>query len=177
MLIFKVFIFLYNKFHIKWRHVIQLKRVSAMKVYLFKDIEKIGMAGEIVKVKPGFASNFLVPKKLGIVITPSNESFYKSKVKNVEHRKEVLSSKTSMLAEKIKQLILTLKRKTHDDGRLYGAINGSEIADLLAKEGISIAKNQVEFGKSVKSTGNYKVTIKLSSKLQPQLTLKVISEK
>ncbi len=148
-----------------------------MRVFLFKDIEKVGMAGEIVKVKPGFASNFLIPKKLAVILTPKNEVFYQAKVKNVEHRKEVISSKTSMLAEKIKQLVLTLKRKTHDDGRLYGAVNGSEIAELLTKHGVSVAKNQVEFGKSIKATGSHKVTIKLSSKLQPQLTLKVISEK
>ena len=88
------------------------------------------------------------------------------------HNKETL-----MLAEKIKQLTVTLKRKTHDDGRLYGAVNGAEVSDLLAKQGISIAKNQVEFGKSIKATGIHKVTIKLSSKLQPQLTLKVTAEK
>jgi len=148
-----------------------------MKVYLLKDAEKIGMAGEIVKVKPGFASNFLIPKGLAVVITPANEQFYQAKVKNVDHRKEVISNKTSMLAEKIKQLTITLKRKTHDDGRLYGAVNGTEVSELLAKEGISVAKNQVEFGKSIKTTGQYKVIIKLSSKLQPQMTLKVISEK
>ena len=148
-----------------------------MRVFLLKDIEKVGIAGEIVKVKPGFASNFLIPKKLGIIITLANEGFYKAKVKGVEHRKDVISSKTSMLAEKIKVLTLTLKRKTHDDGRLYGAVSGVEVSDLLAKEGFSVAKNQIEFGKSIKSTGNYKVTIRLSSKLKPQLTFKVISEK
>ena len=148
-----------------------------MKVYLLKDIEKIGIAGEIVKVKPGFATNYLVPKKLGIVVTPTNESFYQSKVKKIDHRKVVISSKTSMLAEKIKQLTVTLKRKTHDDGRLYGAVSGIEVAELLAKQGISVSKNQIEFGKSIKATGTHQVTIKLSSKLQPQLTLKVLSEK
>lgn len=148
-----------------------------MKIYLLKDIEKIGIAGEIVKVKQGFAMNYLVPKKLGIVVTPTNESFYQAKVKNIDHRKEVISSKSSMLAEKIKQLTVTLKRKTHDDGRLYGAVSGIEVSELLANQGISVAKNQVGFGKSIKETGTHQVTIKLSSKLQPQLTLKVISDR
>jgi len=148
-----------------------------MKVYLLQDVEKIGIAGEIIKVKPGYATNFLVPRKIGVVITSKNESFYSSRVKTVVHRKDILSSKTSMLAEKIKQLVPTIKRKTHDDGRLYGAINASEIVDLLSKQSISIAKNQVEFGKSIKTTGTHKITIKLSSKLQPQFILKVVSEK
>jgi large subunit ribosomal protein L9 len=148
-----------------------------MKVYLTKDVEKVGIAGEIVKVQPGYATNYLVPQKLGVVVTPANESFYTAKVKNVEHRKDVISSKTSMLAEKVKQLTITLKRKTHDDGRLYGAISGVEIAEELAKEGISVAKNQIEFGKSIKEIGAHTVTVKLSSKLQPHLTVKVVAEK
>jgi len=148
-----------------------------MKVYLLKDIEKVGMSGEIIKVKTGFAANFLIPKKLAVIITAKNEAFYKTKEKNIGHRKEIIESKSSMLAEKIKSLVLTIKRKTHDDGRLYGSVNGSEIAEQLAKNGINVAKNQVEFGKSIKATGTHKVTIKLSSKLQPKLTLKVVSEK
>lgn len=149
----------------------------AMKVYLLKDIEKVGMAGEILKVKQGYAANFLIPKKLAIIITKGNEAFYKTKEKNVGHRKEIITSKSSMLAEKIKSLLLTITKKSHDDGILYGSVNGSEVADKLAKHNINIAKNQVEFGKSIKTIGTHKVTIKLSSKLQPHLTLKIVSEK
>ncbi|KKP25250.1 MAG: 50S ribosomal protein L9 [candidate division TM6 bacterium GW2011_GWF2_30_66] len=145
-----------------------------MNVYLLKDIEKIGLAGQIIKVKSGFADNFLVPQKLAIVITPANEAFYKGKVKHVEHVKEVVSSKTSMLAEKIKSLQLKLKSKAHDGGKLYGAISASDIVDLLAENGISVTKSQVEFGKTIKSVGTYNVTIKLSSKLKPEFQLKVV---
>ena len=148
-----------------------------MKVYLLKDIEKVGMAGEILKVKQGYAANFLIPKKFAVLITAGNEAFYRAKEKNVGHRKEIIASKSSMLAEKIKSLTLTIKRKSHDNGLLYGSVSGSVVVDQLAKHSINIAKNQVEFGKSIKRIGTHKVTIKLSSKLQPQLTLKIISEK
>jgi len=145
-----------------------------MKVFLLKDVEKLGLAGEIVKVKDGYADNFLIPRKLAITVTPANEAFYKSKVKHVEHRKEVVASKTSMLAEKIKSLQIKIKTKTHDGGKLYGSVNPADIVDLLAEKGVSVSKSQIEFGKSIKSTGTYKVTIKLSSKLKPELTLKVV---
>jgi len=145
-----------------------------MKVFLLKDVEKIGLAGEIIKVKDGFATNYLVPRKLAVILTAENEKHYTGRVKNVEHRKEVISTKTSMLAEKIGSFQLKLKCKTHDDGKLYGSVSPADIVDLLGEKGISISKNQVEFGKSIKSTGTYKVTIKLSSKLKPVLTLKVV---
>jgi len=146
-----------------------------MKVFLLKDVEKLGIAGEIVKVKDGFGINYLIPRKLGIAITPANEQYYKSCEKKVDKRKEVISTKTSMLAEKIKLLQLKLKSRTHDDGKLYGSVSAADVIDLLAEKGVSVAKNQIEFGKSIKSTGTYKVTVKLSSKLKPVFTLKVIS--
>lgn len=145
-----------------------------MKVFLLKDIERIGIAGEIVKVKEGFAQNFLFPKKLAVEVTQENEKHFKNREKVVEHRKEVIESKTSMLAEKIKSTLVTLKRKTHDDGKLYGAIGSQEVADILAEKGISVSKSQILFDKSIKSTGTFEVTIKLSSKLLPVIQVKVV---
>lgn len=147
-----------------------------MKVFLLKDVERVGLAGEILKVAEGYAANFLIPKKLAVEITPSNEKLYQSKIKVVEHRKEVVATKTSMLAEKISSVKLTLKRKMHDDGKLYGAIGANEVVDLLAEKGFGIGKSQVDFEKSIKEKGSYQVTIKLSSKLQPKVTLVVLPE-
>lgn len=156
------------------------ERLSMMKVYLLKDVEKIGIQGEIVKVADGFAANFIIPRKLGIQVTPANEASFKNKIRIVENRKEKVAEATSMLAEKIKDLKLTLKKKVHleadgKSGKLYGGVNPSDVVELLAAQGISISKSQVIFGKTIKETGNYEVTIKLSSRLQPTLNLKVVS--
>ena len=75
-----------------------------MKVYLLKDIERVGIVGEVIQVGNGYARNYLIPRKLAVEITPQNSKFYEGRVKKVEHRKEVVASKTSMLAEKIKSL-------------------------------------------------------------------------
>lgn len=147
-----------------------------MKVFLLKDVEHVGMAGEIVKVADGFALNFLIPRKLAQQITPENEHLFAQKVKSIEKREQVIASKTSMLAERIKGLEVILKRKMHDGDKLYGSISEQEIVDALARETVSIKKNQVEFDKSIKSKGTYSVTIKLSSQLKPKVTVKVIAE-
>lgn len=145
-----------------------------MKVYLLKDIEKVGIAGEILNVTDGYAQNFLFPRKLALVVNSGNAEFFQKRAKTIEHRKEVIESATSMLSEQIKAVTLTLSKKLHDDKRLYAAINPMEIVDLLAEKNIKISKSQVIFDKSIKEAGTYTVTIKLSSKLQPQLTLKVV---
>ena len=147
-----------------------------MKVYLKKDVERIGIQGEIVKVSDGFAKNFLFPKNLALEITRKNEPFYTSRQTKVEHRKDVIASETSMLAEKIKSTHLTLKRKIHDGEKLYGSVSSVEVIDLLAQKGIKVAKNQIIFEKSIKEKGSYEVIIKLSSRLQPKLKLTIAPE-
>ena len=148
----------------------------SMKVFLLQNVEKIGIAGEIIKVSDGYAQNFLLPKKLAVEITPFNEELYKKKIKQVENRKEVIASKTSMLAEKISTIKITLKRKMHDDGKLYGSISSAEIVDALAEKGVSVGKSQIELDKSIKAKGTYSVTIALSSKLKPAISLTVVPE-
>lgn len=145
-----------------------------MKVYLLKDIQKVGMAGEIITVSDGYAKNFIFPRKLGVEVTGSNNEFFQKRAKTIEHRKEVIESVTSMLSEQIKNLSLTIKKKMHDDNKLYASINPSDIVDLLAEKNIKVSKSQIIFDKSIKEAGTHLVTIKLSSKLQPQMTLKVI---
>jgi len=148
-----------------------------MEVYLRKDVEKIGMAGEIIKAGDGFARNFLLPQGLAVEVTHHNKAQYAAKIRNVENRKEVIASQTSMFAEKLNSVSITLKRKMHDDGQLYGSINASEIVDALAEQGISVNnKSQVEFDKSIKSKGTFKVDIKLTNKLKSTITVTVISE-
>lgn len=147
-----------------------------MKVYLLKDVEKVGMAGEIVKVSEGYAQNFLLARKLAVIITPENEAFYMARVRTLENRKEVISSKTSMLAQKLNGIKLTLKRKMHDDGKLYAAVNPVEIADLLSHEGFLVSKSQIKMNKSIKEKGLYDVTVKLTSSLQSVIQVKVVAD-
>lgn len=147
-----------------------------MKVLLAKDIVNVGMAGDIVTVTEGYFRNYLLPRKLAMEVNKLNEAFFKNKLKVVERKKDVVESQTSMLAERIKSMQLVLKRKIHDDGKLYGAVNASEIVDLLSEKGVKVGKSQIEFPKSIKERGIFDITIKLSSRLKPTLTVKVVPE-
>lgn len=147
-----------------------------MKVYMLKDVKSVGLAGEVVKVKEGFGLNFLIPQKLAIKITPQNEAFYEAKKRSVVNREAAIATQTSMLAEKIKALHLVLKRKVHDDGKLYGAVNASEVVELMAAQGVAVSKSQIEFDKNIKERGNFEITVKLTTKLKPKVALKVVAE-
>lgn len=147
-----------------------------MKVFLRESIERVGLKGEIIKVSEGYARNFLFPKNLAVEITPDNEQFYAQRTRQIENRKEVVASKTSLLADKISSLKIVIKKKTHDDGKLYGALNASDISSALAAHGISISKSQVIFDKSIKAKGSHTVGIKLTAKIHAQVTVTVVSE-
>ena len=79
-----------------------------MKVFLLKDVERVGIAGQMLNVSTGYATNFLLAKKLAVEITPENEAQFLSKIRVVEKQKEVVATKTSMLAEKIKHTELKI---------------------------------------------------------------------
>ena len=147
-----------------------------MKVFLRKDIEKVGIAGEIIKVTEGYGRNFILPQGLGVEVTDKNESQFKKLLKQVEHRQEVIATKTSMLAERIKGITLKLKRKMHDDGKLYGALNAVEIVEALNQAGVTVSKSQIVLDKAIKTKGSHDVTIKLTSRLQPTVTVTIIPE-
>lgn len=144
-----------------------------MQVYMLKDVERVGLAGQMLNVSEGYAKNFLIPGKLAIEVTEANRAFYAGKKQKEHIAAAVLSSKVAMLAERIKSLHVSIKERAHDDGKLYGAVGAEEVVELLKAKDIIINKKQVEFTKSIKAVGEHKVTIRLSSKLKPELTIKV----
>jgi len=146
-----------------------------MEVFLKKDVAGVGMAGQIIRVQQGFANNYLIPRNLGIIVTAANRASL-AKQERKPKDPEVAHSETSMLAEKIGAIKVVLKRKMHDDGKLYAAVREAEIVELLAQKGFKINKNQVIFERPIREKGSYKVIIKLSTKLQPQIHVNVVAE-
>ncbi|HXW86600.1 MAG TPA: 50S ribosomal protein L9 [Candidatus Bathyarchaeia archaeon] len=147
-----------------------------MKVYLKKDVKTLGFTGEIVKVGDGYARNFLIPQGIALEVTDANEHFYKGRTQVIENRKEALATETSMFAQKISEMKLQIKKKMHDDGKLYGTVNALDIVHLLGEKGIHVGKSQVIFGSPIKTKGTFEVTIKLTSRLTPTLILNVLAE-
>lgn len=147
-----------------------------MKVYLLQDVEKVGMAGQIVTVAEGFAMNFLLPRKMASKVSGGTEAMLAQRSKKIQIAGEAIQTKMGMLAERIKNMHLSLKKRVHDDGKLYGSVSAEDIVDLLKNKDVAINKKQVVFNKNVRAVGEHKVAIKLSSKLQPELTLTVAGE-
>lgn len=147
-----------------------------MDVLLLKDIANLGLAGQVIKVKEGYARNFLLPRKLAKAASSVDVTSFQDKLKREKIDASILGNRIAMLAHQLKSMHLTLKEKVNDQGKLYGAVGADEVAALLQDKGITVNKRQIEFSKAVRSVGDYTVLIKLSSQVKPSLHLKVVAK-
>lgn len=147
-----------------------------MKVILRADVEKLGKRGDVVKVANGYARNYLLPKGLALQETPEN-------LKIIEEHKILLAVKqvkekaeAEDIADKLKQVSLTIVKKVGENEVLYGSVTTLEIAELLKKEGIDIDRRKIEMVDSIKTTGIFNVPIKIHAEVTAEIKVWVVKE-
>ncbi|HSW39266.1 MAG TPA: 50S ribosomal protein L9, partial [Acidobacteriota bacterium] len=111
-----------------------------MKVILKQDVEKLGAEGDIVKVSPGYGRNYLMPRNLAVEATPGNIKIVEMEKTARARRDHKEITAASLLAQEIVKLTVTVKRKTGEEGSLYGSVTALDIADFLATRKIDIDK-------------------------------------
>ncbi|HTY64394.1 MAG TPA: 50S ribosomal protein L9 [Acidobacteriota bacterium] len=132
-----------------------------MNVILKQDVEKLGKAGDVVKVSPGYGRNFLIPKKLALEATPGNIKV--AEIEKVSHARRDHREKeaATILAREIVKLTATIRCKTGEGGSLYGSVTALDIADFLVSHKIDIDKRKIQLEEPIKAIGEYEVPIRL----------------
>lgn len=148
-----------------------------MEVILRRDIPKLGKAGDVVKVKDGFARNYLLPKGLAILANQRTIQALEKERKIILAKAEKERKKALGLAEKLQGQSLTLYRKVVEEGRLYGSVSAIDIAKALSERGIEIDKKQVLLEEPIKSVGTYEVSIRVSPEISVPINVEIIEEK
>jgi len=148
-----------------------------MQVILRKDVPKLGKAGDVVKVRDGFARNYLLPKGLAILANQKNLQALEKERKIILAKAERERKKAQSLAEKLQGLTLTLYRRAVEEGRLYGSVSAVDIAKALNEKGFEIEKSQVLLEEPIKTVGTYEVNLRLSGDLVLPIKVEVIEEK
>jgi len=148
-----------------------------MEVILRTDVPKLGKAGDIVKVKDGFARNYLLPKGLAI---PANQKT----IKALENQRKIILAKAERerkkaqsLAEKLTGLTLTFYRKIIEGERIYGSISAQDIVKALEEKGLNLERRFVLLDEPIKQLGTYEIPIRLGPGLEVKIKLEVIEEK
>ena len=144
-----------------------------MNIILLEKIKKLGDIGDEVKVKSGYARNFLVPNKKALYATSENKKYFEEKKTDIKSQNDQLKKDAK---EKLKILSgqeVTLIRAASDSGQLFGSVSTKDIVNSLAEKNISILKNEIDLNKSVKNLTYEKVTINLHPEVSCEIILNV----
>ncbi len=147
--------------------------MSDVQLILREDVMNLGEAGDLVRVKPGYARNFLVPQGKADLATESN-------LKRLEHQKRVISEKLAKdlkdvkaVAGKFKDMLLEIEANAGPEGKLFGSVTAAQISQLLAERGIEIDRRRITLAEPIRSVGEHTVSLKLHRDFSVDIKIQV----
>jgi large subunit ribosomal protein L9 len=147
-----------------------------MELILRDDVEKLGRRGEIVKVKDGYARNFLLPRGLGMAVTPANKAMIDKERKAHQARLAKEKAEFEELAQRIATLRFIAPRKVGDNDVLYGSVTAGDVAEFLKTKGVEIDKRKVQLDEPIKHLGEHELKVRLHPEVHATLKLLVTKE-
>jgi len=147
-----------------------------MEVILIKDVNKIGKANAVVKVKDGFARNFLIPEGLAIEVTPASLKRLEQNKKNISLELEKKKGLAREVKTRLDNLSLTISALVQAEENLYGSIAAIDICKALKDEGIEIDKSCILMDNPIKALGIYEILIKLHPEVETKLKVWVVKK-
>lgn len=147
-----------------------------MEVILREDVPSLGKAGQLVKVTPGYARNFLFPKQLAFEATEGNKKRIAAETKAKAAKIAADKAAAQQLAQRLAALPITIRHKAGDEGRLFGSVTAHEIADAVKAAGIELDKRRIELGAPIRTVGFHSVPVKLHADVHAELKVTVVAE-
>jgi large subunit ribosomal protein L9 len=147
-----------------------------MKIILREDVEKLGKAGEVVKVKDGFGRNYLIPQKLAVLANVRNMKALDHDRRTIDARSKKTRKSAEATAATLSAVSLTLPAKAGEEGKLFGAITSRDIAEALGKAGLTIDRKAIQLADPIKQVGDYKVKIRVAADVFPEISVSVVPE-
>ena len=148
-----------------------------MKVILLDNIKGVGKKDEIINASDGYARNYLFPKKLAVEATKENLGKLESKNEANKFKKQNEKNDAIEVANKIKELVLTIKVKAGENGKIFGGVTSKEISENLKEQyKIEIDKKKIEVKETIKNIGRFTINIKLYEGVNAKLTVNIIAE-
>jgi large subunit ribosomal protein L9 len=144
-----------------------------MQVILLERVEKLGQMGDVVKVRDGFARNFLLPKKKALRATKANRTYFETQKAQLEARNLERKTEAAAVAKKLDGKSFVLLRQAGDRGQLYGSVSPRDIAEVVSAGGFSIERTQVPLDKAIKTIGLFPVSVVLHPEVRVGVTINV----
>lgn len=148
-----------------------------MEIILKEDMTGLGHKDDIVTVKDGYGRNFLIPKGIAILATPTARKIHSENLKQRAHKESKIREESEELAKKISEVKITLGAKTSTSGKIFGSVNTIQIAEALQEKGFDIDRKNISLpGDVIKEVGSYVATIKIHRDVKAEVQFEIVAE-
>jgi len=147
-----------------------------MEVILKQDVHGLGYKNDTVKVKAGYGRNYLIPNGVAIIANDSNKRLITENIRQAAHKAAKVKQDAEALAAKIGELVVEIKTKAGESGKIFGAVTAIQIADALKAKGFDVDRKKVILKESPKQLGTYSVTLDLHKEVKHVISVNVTGE-
>ena len=147
-----------------------------MELILKEDVKGLGYKNDLVKVRPGYGRNFLIPQGMAVVANTSNKKVAAENERQVAHKAEKLRTDATNLAEAIGEGNLTLRAKVGESGKIFGAVTTLQLSEALKAKGHDVDRKRISFNQDVKMAGDYTATLNLHKEVKHEVKFSVSGE-
>ena len=147
-----------------------------MEVILTQDIQGLGYKNDVVKVKPGYGRNYLIPNGVALIANESNKRMTAENARQAAHKAAKVKQDAEAIAAKMGELTVDVKTKAGETGKIFGAVTAIQIADALKAKGFDIDRKKVILKEQPKQLGTYKVNLDLHKEVKHEITVNVVGE-
>tara|TARA_B110000014_G_C20067144_1_gene556209 strand:+ start:199 stop:642 length:444 start_codon:yes stop_codon:yes gene_type:complete len=147
-----------------------------MKIILKQSVDTLGKAGDIVQVKSGYGRNYLIPKGLGVLATPSMINATMQEIERKAIKEAKSKENLEIIANKLNTIKLTFALKAGEDDKLFGSVTTQMISDSLNEKGYKVDKKYIAVDETIKTLGNYSAIVDFGDDISAKVKLKVIAE-
>lgn len=147
-----------------------------MEVILKQDVSGLGYKNDIVKVKPGYGRNYLIPNGVAIIANEGNKRMVAENVRQMAHKAEKIKAEAESLAQRIGDTVVELKTKAGETGRIFGAITSLQVSEALKAKGFDVDRRKISFKEQPKELGTYTANLDLHKEVKHEVKVNVVPE-
>ncbi len=148
-----------------------------MEIILKQDVPNLGYKDDIVTVRNGYAMNFLIPKGFAVLATGSTLKSHNEILKQRAHKEEKIKEEAQKIAEKLKDVTLSIGAKTSTKGKIFGSVNAIQIAEALQEKGFDIDRKNITFKEDlIKEVGTYHAKVRLHKEVHVEIPFEIVGE-
>jgi len=146
-----------------------------MEVILKEDIPNVGKMGEVVRVRDGYARNYLLPRGLVLEANKKNLKTYEHQKRVVSSQKDRVQDQAKVLAEKLTQVSLLMKVRVGEEGKLFGSVTNIDLEKALKAQGFVVERRRIHLAEPIKVVGDYEVPVRLTADVQANIKVSVVA--